>query len=450
MRILQVVHDFVPETMAGTEVATYKLACDLRARYGYDVHVFCRGWDPHCPPYRERDEQLDGLHVRRIDFGTGDHPSHWRRHDQQIEQAFRRAVEQIEPDLVHIQHLIYLSTDLVAIAKSYGVPVVVSLHDFWFRCPAGTLLDHHEHVCGRAPGAECLSCLWPDRHGRRRKLIPWQQLNPLLLRARRWGLPLPGESGPIVASLERWADEFRAVLMLADGLHSPSVFLKDQLVAFGIPEQHVVVVPNGFSYDPARLRPKQPGTRLRLGLIGMHRLKGLHLLIDALRALPQAAAELHVYGQVADPRYAAEQQRRAAGYNIHFEGAYRQEQVYEIFSAIDVLVVPSIWYENCPIVIREAFATGTPVVAADIGGMAEAVRDGVDGLLFTAGDADSLRERLAWLIAHPAALPAMRAAITPPPTIEHATDALLALYERCWQRNAARRSTATVAVGEMR
>lgn len=437
MRILYVVHDFVPETMAGTEVATYKLARDLQTRYGYEVHIFCRGWDGRCTPYRERHEQLDGLHVRRIDFGNGDHPNHWRRHDAQIERAFQRALDEIKPDLVHIQHLLYLSTDLVALAKARGVPVVVSLHDFWFRCPAGTLLDHNEQICRRDPGVGCLSCVWPERPSRRRALLPWRQLNPLLIEAQRQGWPLPGTAGAILPELASWAEEFRAALLAADVLHSPSAFLKEQLVQFGIPQDRVVVVPNGFQYEPARLRPRQPGARLRLGLIGMHRLKGLHLLIDAFRELSQDAAELHVYGQPADPRYVAEQQRRAAGYNIHFEGAYRQEQVYDIFSRLDALVVPSIWYENCPIVIREAFATGTPVVAADLGGMAEAVRDGVDGLLFTAGDAASLRDRLRWLIEQPAALPAMRAAIVPPPTIEQATDALLALYRRCWQQAAA-------------
>jgi glycosyltransferase involved in cell wall biosynthesis len=439
VRILQVIHDFVPETLAGAEINTHKLAVDLHRRYGYEVHVFCRGWDLSCAPYRERDEILDGLQVRRVDFGAGGLPNRWRRHDDQLDAAFRRTLERVQPDLVHIQHLIYLSTNIVAIAREYGLPVLLSLRNFWFRCAWGTLLDHDDRLCGRDPGVGCLSCLWPDRQQRRRKVIPWRQLNPALIAAHELlgeRAPLPQPVRPMLRSLATWEDEFRAALLSASHLHSPSQFLKQKLIEFGVPDEHVSVVSNGFRYDPARVRPKQPGRRLRFGMIGMHRLKGLHLLIEAFRELPQHAAELRVYGQVADPRYAAEQQRRAQGYNIRFCGIYAQEALYDVFSEIDVLVVPSIWYENCPTVIREAFATGTPVLASDIGGMAEAVEDGVNGLLFAAGDPVDLRRKLDWLIQHREALPAMARAIRPPLTVEQCTDGIVALYDQMQEASA--------------
>src|SRR4029450_6516116 len=123
MRILQVVHDFVPETLAGTEVNTHKLSIDLQARYGHEVHVFCRGWNLQCEPYRERDEVLDGLHVRRVDFGRNGTINRWRRHDARVDAALRAMIEQVRPQLIHVQHFIYLTTDIIAVAKEYGVPV---------------------------------------------------------------------------------------------------------------------------------------------------------------------------------------------------------------------------------------------------------------------------------------------------------------------------------------
>jgi glycosyltransferase involved in cell wall biosynthesis/GT2 family glycosyltransferase len=431
VRILQVVHDFLPESLAGTEVNTHKLAVDLRARHGHEVHVFCRGWNLECEPYRERTETLDGLRVQRVDFGRGGARNSWRRHDDRLEDAFRRTLDRVRPDLVHFQHFIYLSTELVAIAKAYA-PVVVTLRNFWFRCPRGTLLYHDETLCHRAPGLTCLSCLWPDQQGRRRKVIPWRQLNPLLIAAYQrldGRVPLPPSAGDILRSIDTWADEFRAALLLADRLHAPSAFLKEQLVSFGIPATNVAMIPNGVAYDPARPVAKQPGDRLRLGMIGAHRLKGLHLLLDAFCRLPDGVAEVQVYGQSADHRYLEEQQRRVAGRPVRFCGTYRQDQLAEVFRTIDVVVVPSLWYENCPTVIREAFAMRTPVVAADIGGMAEAVRDGVDGLLFSAGSADSLHRALAWLIAHPDAIERMSHQITPPLTQEQCTDAIVEVYD---------------------
>jgi len=417
--------------MAGAEINTHKLAVDLRARHGHEVHVFCRGWNLECEPYRERDEELDGLHVRRVDFGRGGLPNRWRRHDPRLEGAFRRALDEIQPDLVHFQHFIYLSTDLVGIAKAAGVPVIASLRNFWFRCPWGTLLYHDDTVCHRRPGTDCLSCLWPDRLSRRRDVIPWRQLNPLQIAAfERLGpsAPLPREVSAMLGSLATWEDEFRSALLQTDMLHSPSEFLKHQLVDFGIPPEHIAVVTNGFRYAAEKVRPKQRATKLRLTMIGMHRLKGLHVMIDAFRRLPPGAASLRVYGQVASQRYADQQRARAEGYPIEFCGTYRQDELYEVFGATDVLVVPSIWYENCPTVIREAFATGTPVVASDIGGMAEAVRNGVDGLLFQAGDPVSLSRTLERLIERAELVDELRANITPPLTVEQCTDQIADLY----------------------
>jgi glycosyltransferase involved in cell wall biosynthesis len=441
VRILQVVHDFVPETMAGTEINTHKLALDLHARYGHEVHVFCRGWDLACEPYRERDEWVGPLRVRRVDFGAGGPRNRWRRHDESLEAALRHMIEAVRPQLVHVQHFIYLSTAVVAIAKEYGVPVVSSLRNFWFRCPLGTLLYHDDSPCQRSPGTGCLSCLWPDQAGRRRKLIPWRQLNPLLIEAyERFGehAPLPPQAADILSSLTTWGEEFRAALLSADRLHSPSRFLKGQLIGFGVPAERVAVVVNGADYDPARVRAKRRGARLRVGMMGMHRIKGLHVLIEAFRGLPGDAAELRIYGQVPDQQYVAAQRRRAEGCNVTFSGTFDREQLYEVFAELDVLVVPSIWYENCPTVIGEAFATGTPVIASDIGGMAEAVRDGVNGLLFRAGDAASLRERLERLIAAPDLVATLAANIVPPLTVQQCTDGIVDVYEQVVGRSARR------------
>lgn len=443
MRVLQVVHDFVPETMAGAEINTYKLSVDLRDRYNYEVSVFCRGWNFEHEPYHVRDELFDGLAVRRVDFGRQVRPNSWRRHDRRVDDLLRRTIEETRPQLIHIQHFIYLSTNIVAVAKEYGLPVVVSLRNFWFRCPRGSLLYHDDSLCDRRPGTHCLSCNWPERLGRRRMVIPWRLLNPLLIQSyEQFGTHplLPPLAAEILPSAATWEEEFREALLLADFLHSPSTFLRDQLVDFGIPAERVSVIENGFRYGPGQAKPKGESRRLRVGMIGMHHLKGLHVLIDAFRGLDREAAELYVYGQAAHRRYIDEQRRKAEGRPIEFRGTFEQDRLYEVFGEFDVLVVPSIWYENCPTVIREAFATGTPVIASDIGGMAEAVQDGVNGLLFRTGDADSLREKLLWAINNRAGLRALAAGIRPPLTVNECTDQIVELYDRALSPSHALRS----------
>jgi hypothetical protein len=131
---------------------------------------------------------------------------------------------------------------------------------------------------------------------------------------------------------------------------------------------------------------------VRFGFVGsLVWYKGGEVLLQALRLLSGKRAVLHVHGDFqpdADPHHA--RLRELAGPNVRFHGRFDNARLSEVYAEIDVLVVPSIWFENSPITIHEAFLTHTPVVASDIGGMLEYVRDGVDGLHFRAGDAQDL------------------------------------------------------------
>jgi GT2 family glycosyltransferase len=101
-----------------------------------------------------------------------------------------------------------------------------------------------------------------------------------------------------------------------------------------------------------------------------------------------------------------------------------------VLADLDVVVVPSIWIENAPFIIREAFAARVPVVASNLGGMAEMVRDGADGLLFPAGDASALAAALRRLLDEPQLLPALRAGIRRPMSIEEDAASLREIYVR--------------------
>jgi glycosyltransferase involved in cell wall biosynthesis len=100
----------------------------------------------------------------------------------------------------------------------------------------------------------------------------------------------------------------------------------------------------------------------------------------------------------------------------------------QVLGAIDVLVVPSTWHENAPFVALEAHAAGLPVLASRFGGLAEVVRDEVDGELFPAGDIDDLARRLQRLLDEPDRLQRYRAAVQPPKTLAKAVDEFLAIY----------------------
>ena len=99
---------------------------------------------------------------------------------------------------------------------------------------------------------------------------------------------------------------------------------------------------------------------------------------------------------------------------------------------IDLLVVPSLWAENSPLVIHEAFLHGTPVLASDIGGIPELVRRGVSGELFRAGDARDLAVKLRRFITDPDYYSTIRARIPPVKTIAGNAEELEELYVRLY------------------
>jgi glycosyltransferase involved in cell wall biosynthesis len=208
----------------------------------------------------------------------------------------------------------------------------------------------------------------------------------------------------------------------------------NKYLEWGIPDSKFRHI---YNSAPAALRELRTaahpaGVRTVFGFMGsVYPPKGVHVLVDAFGRLPQDQAELHIWGDAPDAYaqpYAAEQRKRGQEIpNLTFEGAYEPGQVLEILRPIDVLVVPSVWWENNPLVIQEAFAAGIPVVAGDIGGMAELVSDDVNGLRFRVGDAADLAEKMR-LMLDPERRARHRAAIVPPWSHEEMGAAIEGIY----------------------
>ena len=151
---------------------------------------------------------------------------------------------------------------------------------------------------------------------------------------------------------------------------------------------------------------------MRIGFAGVFSpWKGAHVLLDAISQV-DGALQVQLHGRDVEPmfqdyidglREKADQDPR-----ITFLGAYSAEQLGQVMAGLDLLVVPSLWYENSPLVILEAFTAGVPVIASALGGIIEIVRAGVDGFTFPAGDSAALAKRLRRLLEHPEELARLR------------------------------------------
>ena len=165
-----------------------------------------------------------------------------------------------------------------------------------------------------------------------------------------------------------------------------------------------------------------------LGTIAPH--KGVHILVEALQQVRSPDIELCIYGDLGIfQQYGERITRTCAGLPVHLEGLVPRERVPQALASADILVVPSLWYENSPLVIQEAFASGMPVVAADGGAMTEKIRPNVDGLLFRQGDARDLASKLDLLARHPTFLKRLKDNIRPPQSIQDSAQQLEEVYE---------------------
>ena len=245
----------------------------------------------------------------------------------------------------------------------------------------------------------------------------------------------------IASDMEDRKAFLREALELPDACITASEFVRQVFVANGT-TRPIQVTPYGHDLEwTQRYRGKTPSDVIRFGFVGQcSEPKGLHVLIQAARLLRERQDRdfrIVVYGNLnKSPSYGERVQVLASGLpNIEFAGTYRHENSADVYSNIDVLVVPSLWYDF-PLVIHEAFATKTPVIATNLAGMAEAVSDGVDGLLFERGSAGDLAEKMARVLREDRLLSEFRSSVPVVKTVREEVDGLLSTYASVSYRDA--------------
>jgi len=236
----------------------------------------------------------------------------------------------------------------------------------------------------------------------------------------RGGLPdLPATRRAVAPLMARRNRLLAKVLDGASAIIAPSSFIRDEYGRLGVDTGRVTIINHGIQV-PAKMPPRQRVDDGKLRVIylgGISWQKGVHVLIEAAKALP-VGIEVTIYGDLsAHAAYAAGLQRQA-GDVVTLAGRLERDAVWPALAAADVMVVPSIWYENSPITIYEARAARTPVIASDLGALPEHVHDRLDGLLFSPGDPAALGRLLLMLYDHPEQLDRLRDGIKPVRSIE--------------------------------
>ena len=442
MRVLIVAHGFPPSGRGGAELYAQTHASALIGS-GDDVLVLAREADSSRDEFGLRRETRDGVNVAWVNNTFASVRSFRDTYtDERIDAVAARVMDEFKPDVAHVHHLTCLSTTIVNEFAARNVPVFCTLHDYWFLCHRGQLLDRALQPC--ADTATCTNCLGPEAYASpavfrgRAAIVPVLRLLPdrLLSTVRDGGRVFRPGSGDDPAAARR--DHMRGVLQLITHFFAPSVFLRDRFIAAGVDASRISVSEYGWSLpEPttsAPLENKRPETALQVGFIGSLMVsKAPHLLLEATAQLPAGSCATHIFGDHADYHADRSYRDRMAPLlkqpRVVFHGSIDRAGLRTALAQIDVLVVPSIWPENSPLVIREAFIAGVPVIASRIGGIPETVSDGVNGLLVEPGNATDLTRALRRLVDEPALLQRLRAGIPAVRTIDDDVRAMREMYE---------------------
>ena len=304
--------------------------------------------------------------------------------DPAFPREFKAVLADIQPAILHFHHyaVFGVETFLHIRAALPDAKIILTLHEFQAICNHyGQMVTSGRHDrCDAASLRDCHRCF------------------------------------PAISRADFFLRQIyqRRFLDLVDRFIAPSRFLAERYIAWGLDPARVSVIENITAPASLPAAPASPGPRLRIGFFGqISGLKGIDVLFDAaalLHAAGNDAVQFDIHGDDSSQpeafRATFAARLGSAGRNVRFHGAYDNRRVDRLMQGIDAVLVPSIWWENSPVVIQEARRNRRPVICSDIGGMAEKVRDGIDGLHFPVGDAAALADLLAGLAADRTALPA--------------------------------------------
>jgi glycosyltransferase involved in cell wall biosynthesis len=332
----------------------------------------------------------------------------------------RRTIRDFRPDLVKVHNFFpLLSPSVHYAAQAEGVPVVQALHNYRLLCP-GANFSRNGSVC-----EQCSS-----------KPLAWPGILHGCYRSSRTATAAAAAMSAAHRLAGTWRERVQAFI-------APSEFARHKFEEAGFPGEKLVVKPNFLVRDPGR---GSGGQHFALFVGRLSPEKGIGTLLDAWQEAGKRLS-LRIVGD--GPLAGMVRQRAHRLPNVHVLGPRPIENVYELMGEAAFLVLPSECFETFGRVAVEAFAKGTPVVASNLGAMAEVVDDGRTGLLFRAGDAADLAAKVEWMASHPAEVRRMReearAEFLAKYTAERNYRALMEIYERAIEGRAAERQPRAAA-----
>jgi glycosyltransferase involved in cell wall biosynthesis len=394
LRVWQIAELYPPDYGGGAAVYIRDV-CRFLAGRGHEVRVLCTEGTAGLP-YSVRTEYDGDVRIDRLNlpYFRGEDPggwrlnlNSWRKHEIRALKAVESTLGAWSPDLVQFHTPYTLLEECLPLIRGWDVPTVGMAHCAWLVCPRLRLIKSPTSTPCRGPSAlGCLECLythWDGSRSRGAMKLPWRML--------KLG---------VFPAFRLWR-RYRA-RRTVEGLIAYSEFMtRAHTGHINGPVQHI---PLGVDLDGAPdRRPARPRNPLRFGFAGGYQVhKGIRDVFDAAASLKQngLSFELNIWGpgqEMAGPEIS----RLGLADFVKLRGMFSQDERWSAFSEMDVLIMATRDMEPFGRVIQEAAAVGAPTIAPDIAGIAEQIRDGVDGLLYRFKDKVDLERQMARVIVEP-------------------------------------------------
>lgn len=370
--------------------------------------------------------------------------------EAQTEKLFKKYLDRIKPDVVHIHSRVGLPASIAKCAAVCEIPVINSIHVYGYLCQKSVMIDYSGNLCeGPSNMTKCALCTGKLNIRKlkfnARTMNTSKTMLDLMVFAKRIlkGAPADQLSGDAHIPAHVSADpalveglarrlEYMVNLMnsVIDRTICVSEDVKKTLMRFGVHEDRLLVQHIGsLIAETQRPRNDHFHSPIVIGNIGgVGHYKGTHVLINAVAKMKSRGFQVKIFGKY-ENAFKAEIMKGRENLPVEFTGRYVPAQLPEILDQVDIMVLPSICNDTAPQTIFESYSRSVPIVASNIGGFPDFVQDGVNGRLFTPGDADHLAEILDEIVNDPNQIRTFTKQIPKLKTIQQNADELLCLYK---------------------
>lgn len=286
-------------------------------------------------------------------------------------KAMEKALDEFKPDIVHLNNFQrQLSASIIKPIKKRNIPIVFTAHDVQAICPAITMIDQQKNVCEKCMAGKYLNCV-------KKTCIKNSKLKSLL------------------GAIEGYYYRFKKIYTKQiDYIITPSEFYRTKLIEDGITGEKIKALHNSIEMNDYNVKTKDEGYALYFGRLSKE--KGILNLINAFKECK--SGKLYIAGEGPEKEVIEKIIKENKLENkVKLLGFLNKEQMTEKTKNCKFVVVPSIWYENCPYSILETLAIGKPVIGADIGGIPELVNDGENGFIYKHDSVNELSKKMSKL-----------------------------------------------------